>query len=80
KTAFKWMKSARERLRIFEKKDVSINDRMQEIRLINKAKWLLISNENMSEDEAHKYLEQESMNRCITKKEIAQEITDKYEG
>ncbi len=80
KTAFKWMKSARERLRIFEKKDVSINDRMQEIRLINKAKWLLISNENMSEDEAHKYLEQESMNRCITKKELAQEITDKYEG
>jgi response regulator NasT len=79
KTALKWMRSARERLRVFEKKEVSINDKMQEIRLVNKAKWLLISKEDMLEIEAHKFIEKEAMNRSITKRELAQEIIDKYE-
>ena len=78
KRALRWMKSAREKLKAFEKKSVSIDDKMQEIRLVNKAKWLLISNENMIEDEAHKFIEKESMNRCVSRKEIAQGIIEKY--
>jgi len=80
KTAFRWMKSAREKLKVFEQKSVSINDKMQEIRLVNKAKWLLISNENMSEEEAHKYLEQQAMDLCLTKRALAEGIIKEYEG
>ena len=40
-TALQWMESARERLRKFEKKSVSIEEKMEEIRIVNKAKWLL---------------------------------------
>ena len=78
KRALRWMKSAKEKLRAIEKKSVSIDDKMQEIRLVNKAKWLLISKENMIEYEAHKFIEKEAMNRCVSKKEIAQGIIEKY--
>ena len=50
------MESARERLRQFEKKSLSIEDKMAEIRLVNKAKWILISELSMSEPEAHHYI------------------------
>ena len=51
--ALNWMESARERLRQFEKKSLSIEEKMAEIRLINKAKWILISELQMSETDAH---------------------------
>ncbi len=78
KLAFSWMKTASARIKRYEKKTTSIEDKMQEIRLVNKAKRLLISKENMSEPEAHRYLESEAMNRCISKKELAEETINKY--
>lgn len=36
--ALNWLESARERLRQFEKKSISVEDKMAEIRLVNKAK------------------------------------------
>ena len=47
--ALNWMESARERLRQFEKKSLSIEEKMQEIRLVNHAKWLLINELKMEE-------------------------------
>ena len=77
-TALRWLTTAKRRLDATEKKSVNIEDKMEEIRLVNKAKWLLISKEGLLEPEAHKYLEKEAMNRCITKKELANEIIEKY--
>ena len=73
-----WMESARERLKQFEKKSLSIEDKMAEIRLVNKAKWILISEHSMSEPEAHHYIEKQAMNRCIAKRFIAEEIIKTY--
>ena len=67
-----------EQLTGFEKKTNKIEDKMEEIRLVNKAKWLLISNEGLLEPEAHRYLEKEAMDRCTTRKQIAQEVIEKY--
>lgn len=72
--ALNWMESARERLRQFEKKSISLEEKMAEIRLVNKAKWILISALKMSESEAHHYIEKQAMNRCTAKKIIAEEI------
>ena len=44
----------------------------------NALRWLLISNEGMLEPEAHRFLEKEAMDRCITKKSVAEEIIKKY--
>ena len=76
--ALNWMESARERLRQFEKKSLSIEEKMAEIRLVNKAKWILISELSMSEPDAHRYIEKPAMDRCIAKRTIAEEIIKTY--
>ena len=76
--ALSWMESARERLRQFEKKSLSIKEKMAEIRLVNKAKWILISELSMSEPDAHRYIEKQAMDRCIAKRTIAEEIIKTY--
>ena len=74
--ALDWLKSARERLRQTEKKVLSVEEKMAEIRLVNRAKWLLMSEKNMSEPDAHRYIEKQAMDQCVSKGRIAQEIIE----
>ncbi len=76
--ALRWMLTAKRKLSGVENKTTKMEDKMEEIRLVNKAKWLLISKEGMLEPEAHRFLEKEAMDRCVTKKAIASEIIKKY--
>ena len=59
--ALSLMICARERLRTAEKKADKAQNRLDAIRIVNKAKWLLIENEGMNEEEAHKYIQKCSM-------------------
>ena len=77
-TALSWLSSAREKLRKTEKKTLSIEEKMEEIRIVNRAKWLLISELKMDEQGAHRYIEKQAMDRCISKKVIAEEIIKTY--
>ena len=76
--ALSWLSSAREKLRKTEKKTLSIEEKMEEIRIVNRAKWLLISELKMDEQGAHRYIEKQAMDRCISKKVIAEEIIKTY--
>lgn len=76
--ALKWMSAARERLRRLEKKTSSMEEKMEEIRLVNKAKWLLIENLSMTEADAHRYIEKQAMDRCVTKRAVAENIIRTY--
>lgn len=76
--ALDWMASTRERLRKLEKKTLSVEEKMEEIRLVNRAKWLLISELKMDEPLAHRYIEKQAMDRCISKREVAKEIIKTY--
>ncbi|MBR6940279.1 MAG: ANTAR domain-containing protein [Clostridia bacterium] len=73
-TAVNWMVSARERLRKAEIKTLSVEEKMEEIRLVNRAKWMLIDGRGMDEPSAHRYIEKQAMDRCVSKSEIALEI------
>lgn len=77
-TALDWMATSRERLRKLEKKNLSLEEKMQEIRIVNRAKWLLITELKMTESDAHRYIEKQAMDRCVSKKEIAKEIIKTY--
>ena len=66
------------RLAAFERKAVKLEAKMKEIRLINRAKWLLIDRFNMSEAEAHKYIEKTAMDNCVKRGEIAENIIRTY--
>lgn len=76
--AFKWMTAARERLRRLEKKATTVEEKMEEIRQVNRAKWLLIENLKMTEADAHRYIEKQAMDRCVSHRDIAQGIIKTY--
>lgn len=76
--ALHWMISARECLRKFEKKTSSIEEKMEEIRTVNRAKWVLISELKMTEPDAHRYIEKQAMDRCIARRVVAEEIIKTY--
>ena len=73
-----WMAAARERLRKLESKTATVEEKMEEIRLVNRAKWILIEQLKMTEAEAHHHIEKQSMDRCVSKKEIALGIIKTY--
>ena len=70
--------STRERLRIMEKKNASVEEKIEEIRIINRAKCLLIEQLKMTESEAHRYIDTQAMDRCVTKRKIAENIILTY--
>ena len=76
--ALSWLSSSREKLRKTEKKTLSIEEHMEEIRIVNRAKWLLISELKMDEQGAHRYIEKQTMDRCISKRIVAEEIIKTY--
>ena len=76
--ALSWMAATRERLRAYEKKVRPIEEKMEEIRLVDRAKWLLIRELKMSEPDAHHYITHQAMDRCVTTRTVAEEIIRLY--
>lgn len=73
-----WMASARERLRGLESKAATVEEKMEQIRLVNRAKWILIEQLKMTEAEAHHHIEKQAMDRCVSKRDIALSIIKTY--
>lgn len=69
-----------ERLSLHNKKTVSLQDKMEEIRVINRAKWVLIKHVNMTEDEAHRLIEKQAMDTRTTRRAVAESIIRTYES
>ena len=61
-----------------EQKTASIEEKMEEIRIVNRAKWLLIEQLKMTEKEAHRYIEKQAMDRCVTRRIVAEKILATY--
>lgn len=76
--ALGWLSSARERLRTSRKKALTLEEKMAEIRIVNRAKWLLIRELKMEEPQAHRYIEKQAMDRCVSKKTVAEDIIKTY--
>lgn len=76
--ALDFVKTTRERLRKMEKKTISLEEKMMEIKIVNRAKWTLINSLNMSETDAHRYIEKQSMDKCVSKRQIAEDILNTY--
>ena len=70
--------ATRERIRQMEAKQATVEEKIEEIRLVNHAKWLLIQCLSMTEPEAHRYIEKQSMDERISKREVAENIIKTY--
>ena len=67
-------KATRERIRNMDKKITTLEEKMADIKIVNRAKWVLINSKSMSEEDAHRYIEKQAMDRCVSKRIIAEEI------
>lgn len=57
-----------------------IEDKLDELKIIDRAKWLLIDYLKMSESQAHRYIEKQAMDLRITRLEAAKNILKTYLG
>lgn len=73
-----WMRVISRRLGKLEKKALTLEEKMSEIRIVNRAKWALIESCSMTEADAHRHIEKQAMDRCVSKREIAEGILQTY--
>ena len=71
--------ATRERLRRMEERQASVEEKIEEMRLVNRAKWLLIERLGMMEAEAHRYMEKQAMDQRVSKRGLAEIIIKTYE-
>lgn len=67
------------RLRKSESKNRSLQEKMADIRIVNRAKWLLIERLGLSESDAHRLIEKRAMDERIPRRQVAEGIISSYE-
>lgn len=78
-SSMKLLSALTAKLKRFEKKNRTLEEKMADIRMMNHAKWLIIDKKKMTEEEAHHMIEHRAMDRRISKREAAREIIDELE-
>lgn len=73
------IKALLQKIKKLEKQRQSLESKMKEIRLVNRAKWLLIKQLSMTEEEAHRYIEKTAMDTGEKKSKVAENIISTYE-
>lgn len=68
-----------ERLRTLRDKTSSLQQRLDDSRIVARAKLLLISRLGMSEGDAHRYIEKTAMDSCLPRRDVAEGIIRTYE-
>ncbi len=66
--------ATRERMRRMEAKQATVEEKVEEIRLVNRAKWQLIQCMDMTEEDAHRYIEKQAMDLRVSKRQVAENI------
>lgn len=77
--ALRLMTALNNRMSAIRKENTKLHTRMNEIRIINRAKCCLIEYLQMTEPQAHRYIEKQAMDLRQTKREIAENILKTYE-
>ena len=68
------MSATRFKLADLEQKTATLEEKMEEIRLVNRAKWMLIERRGMDEATAHRYIEKLAMDARQTRRFVAQTL------
>jgi len=73
-TSVKIAYATNKRLKRLEDENISLSQKIDDIRIVSRAKCILIELRGITETEAHKYIEKQAMNLRKTRKDIAQTI------
>ena len=77
--AVRFLMAEQKRLLRLERKVRSVEEKMEELRIVSKAKLLLIEQKKMTEEEAHRYIGKQAMDHGLSRKHIAEQILDDLE-
>ena len=77
--AIRYMISIQNRLRKLVIKNRSLEEKLEELRLVSRAKILLVEKKSMTEDEAHSYIGRQAMNNGVSRKHIAELLIEDLE-
>ena len=78
-TAIRLATALRAKLQRLDKKNQALQEKMQDIRTVNRAKWLLMEQLRMTENEAHYYIEKQAMDMRLSRREVAENIIRSYD-
>ena len=73
-------KSTGNRIKRIQAENARLKQKIEDIRIVDRAKLILISYMNMNEKEAHRYIEKRAMDLRTTKRYIAEGILKTYEN
>ena len=71
--------ATRSRLLVLSRENERLHQKLEEIRVIDRAKCLLIENMRISETEAHRAIEKQAMDRRVSRVLIAKELLKRFE-
>ena len=74
--ALRFMASIQNKIHRFEKKVRRLEEKMEEIRTVSKAKVCLVETRGMTEEEAHRYIGKQAMNNGVSRMRIAKRILE----
>ncbi len=77
--ALRLLMAFQKKVHTLEEKLQAAQDRMEELRVVSKAKLLLVEKKGMSEDEAHRVIGKLAMNEGVSRRRIAERMLDELE-
>jgi response regulator NasT len=80
RSSLRLAKSAQNRLKKLRVENDKLKQKIEDIKIIDRAKYTLISYLKMSEQEAHRFIEKQAMDMRATKRSIAEGILRTYES
>lgn len=72
------VRAAKKRYAGLSRENERLKSDLEETKIVNRAKFLLMQNLSLSEERAHKYIEKQAMDMRMSKIEIAQQILRTY--
>lgn len=77
--ALKVAQAASVKMRRVYRENRRLKQKLEDLQIINRAKCLLIFHLGMNEQDAHRYIEKQSMDMRLSKRDIAEDILKSYE-
>ncbi len=80
RNALKLARAIHRKLRAIQDENKKLIQKIEDIRIVDRAKCILISHLSMSEPEAHRYIEKQAMDTRTTRRAVAEKILRTYEN
>ena len=71
--------ACRNRILLYKTENEKLQKKYEELKIVDRAKCLLIEHMRITEEEAHRVLEKEAMNMRISRVRVARQVLDRFE-